>query len=233
MNPKDLIDNAVIALGKEGFLPAYKYGRLCYTTEEHPGGDWIYARYMNKNCTYLRTFLFNLISMILPEKERFIPSECLDCYKVVVRPESLGNLKKLKKLMEQMDFPSKCGIERRLEVDAIYGGYWYCEGLDEGLLRLDQVEYALLGSGMKPFLKRGCTEYEADFGPSNTWKIKPGQMKIEKEAENRIVFENFKTDQRENDKKEIMGEWSKFTRALGMGPVYKSTHNYVTYGEKV
>lgn len=227
MNAKEIVENAVLFLGGEGILPGHKFGKIWFNTTEKPGGSWIYTRYMDKNCIFLRTFLYGCISKRLPEDKRFIPSECMDCYKVVVRPESLDKLYELKDIMEELDFPGKCGIEKRESVDALYGGYFYCNGLEAGIERLGKVRAALKGTGMDPFLKRGCTEYEADFGPSDNWKMVRGQKAIEKVANELIYIDNFKWNQKDRDKKELMAEWEKFADELG--PVYKGTHNYVSY----
>ena len=231
MTPKQLIEKAVIALGKEGILPTVKFGKLAFDHDQKPGGDWIYAHYASHNCTFLNTFLYGLISQNLPPDQRFIPTECLDCYKVVVRPESLEDLYRLKDIQKEMDYPSKCGIEKRTAVDALYGGYWYCMGLEHGLEMLDIVNFGLSGTNMKPFLKRGCTEFEAEHGPSDQWQEKPGQKAIEDEAISRIHFDNFKYPQTESDKRRIMSEWARW--ATDLGPVYvPGGHKYVTYGEK-
>ena len=225
-----LIENAIIALGKEGILPVMKFNKLAFDHNQKPGGPWIYAHYTSHNCTFLKTFIYELISQKMTPEKKFIPTECLDCYKVVVRPESLDELYRLKDIQKQMDFPSKCGIEKRPEVDALYGGYWYCIGLEHGLEMLDTVNFGLSGTNMKAFLKRGCTEFEADHGPSDKWTAKDGQEEIEKEAIDRVYFDNFKYPQTESDKRRIMEEWDIWAEALG--PVYKPKHDYHTYGVK-
>lgn len=229
MTPKDLVDRAIILLGRDGITPELRRSTAIYRTTNKPGGPWVYIRYSNKNCTLLRTFIYGLISKRLPTSERFIPSECQNCYKVVVRPEIYDDLLKLKGVMEGMDYPSKCGIEKREAVDALYGGYWYCDGLKEGLERLNQVKFALLGTGMEIFLKRGCTEYEAEFGPSDAWEIKEGQVAIEEEVSRRLRVDNFKFPQEPHEIKSIMEGWEAY--ATELGPVYKGSHDYVTYVE--
>lgn len=226
----DFIEKAIIELAKSGIAPILSRGKACFETDQKPGGPWVYIRYSRHNCTMLRTFIHQLISKRLPPKERFIPSECQDCYKVVIRPESYDDLLKLYPIMKELDFASKLGIEKRESVDALYGAYFYCNGLKGGKDRLDTVNFALTGTNMTAFLKRGCTEYEAEFGPSDNWEIKPGQMEIEKEVFARVKIDNFKRPQTETDIKNIMADWKIFANELG--PVYKGTHNYITYGEK-
>ena len=227
MKPKELVDRAVVSLGKDGILPVYRFNKLSFESTQRPGGPWIYIRYSDKNCTLYRTFIFGYISNRLPEKKQFIPTECQKCYKVVVRPETYKELLQLKEIMEEMDFPSKCGTEKRAEVDALYGGYFYCNGLKEGRKRLEQVKFALLNTNMEAFLKRGCTEYEAKFGPSNKWKVTKFQRAVEQEVNDRIHMDNYKYPQRETDKRQIMSDWKEFSEKIGDG--YKGSHSYVTY----
>ena len=83
-----------------------------------------------------------------------------------------------------------------LGVNALYGAYWYCKGLEEGRKRYEHVkewaeeqyhefnedpkasypvtwngpdEWALPDSPMKVLLKKGCTEFERTVGPSDKW----------------------------------------------------------------
>lgn len=120
----------------------------------------------------------------LPPNLVFVPSECQDCYKVVVRPQTLKQLFALEDLMCTIGAPCKCGIETREAVPALYGGYFYNRGIAEGLNRLDQVrkmvaENSDLGTDIEVFLKRGCTEMERECGPSDKWQITKEQMVIE------------------------------------------------------
>lgn len=224
---KKLIDQAVIHLGKSGIVGQPRRSAIAYTTTQQPGGNWIYARYTDKNCVYLKTFLYELISKKLPKEEQFIPSECQSCYKVVARPYKYTDLLKIREIMKEMDESGKCGIEKRESVDALYGAYWYCNGIEEGKTRLEQVETALKGIDGAIFLKRSCTEYELDFGPSDEWEIKPNQMKIEEEVNEKITINNFKYPQPNKDIERIMKEWAIFAEKLG--PDYIGSHNYVIY----
>lgn len=216
-------------LAKQGVQPALRNGKIAYETNQKPGGPWLYLKYSEHNCTLLRTFVFELISKKLPRDEQFIPLECQTCYKVVARPESLSDLMILKGIMADMGFASKCGIEKRESVDALYGGYWYCGNLKEGIERLAQVRKALSETKIQSFLKRGCTEYEIYFGPSDQWEIKPGQKAIEAEIYKRLTIDNAKRAQTKDDITEIIKSWVIF--AAELGPEYIGSHNYVTYGD--
>jgi len=222
-----LIEQAIHDLSLEGIAPVMQKGKITYGTNFKPGGPWIYAKYSTHNCVMLMRFLYRLISERLPDDQRFIPSECQNCYKVVARPTRYKDMLLLKGIQKAMKLPGKCGIETRETVDALYGAYWYCIGKDHGKTVLEIVKKKLSGMEMPIFLKRGCTEYEAAFGPSDTWKIVDGQRDIEREFFNTIAVDNTKKPQTQKEKAAIMREWKKFAKELG--PDYKGSHDYVTY----
>lgn len=104
----------------------------------------------------------------------FIPSYCLNCWKVVVRPRTLKELFALYELQEDvaMGRACKCGIEIRDTVPAPYGGYFYNNSLEEGQECYRQVRWAVdhsLSPETSVILKRGCTEFELKHPQSNTW----------------------------------------------------------------
>lgn len=114
-------------------------------------------------------------AMIYSKLFGFIPQTCHHCFKIVVRPENLRDLFKLREIQKKLDRPSKCGIEEREHVHALYGGYWYCP-VSEGLKGARELYHtvraevdASLGKETSVILKRGCTEMEALHGPSDRW----------------------------------------------------------------
>jgi hypothetical protein len=120
---------------------------------------------------------FNLdIAMIF----ELVPRQCRNCWKIVVYPHTVRELLQLKKLMEKMAKANpycycKCGIEKRPWTERNYGGYFYTESLEEGLLRLGEVREKVakhISPDMKVILKRGCTELERAFGDSALWDDK-------------------------------------------------------------
>ncbi len=229
MTPKELVERMVILLGKAGAVPSTSNGKIVYNPTHNWGGNWVVIRYADKNCTLWLNLVFNFISKLLPAQKRFIPSECMECWKVVVRPENYDELLELKGLMEDMDFQSKLGIETRPEVDALYGAYFYNNSREEGLEKLDLVRFGLTGTRMKAFLKRGCSEYERDFGPSQDWHEIEGQKDIEAEVEKTIELDNYHHPQSIREVEKIMEDWETFANRFG--PVYKGTHDYKTYEE--
>ena len=102
----------------------------------------------------------------------FIPNECRDCWKVVVRPKTLEQLFKLLVYQQQCGYECKCGIEVRKYVRGNYGGYFYTHSYEECGDRYMEVraEMNKIDPEMSVIMKRSCTEYERDFGPSNEYQ---------------------------------------------------------------
>lgn len=102
-----------------------------------------------------------------------VPSYCRECYKVVVRPKTIVELFDLYEFQRRMDVPCKCGAEKRPEVFGLYGGYFYCRGVEQGQERYAQVRKLVnekLSVDTPVLLKRYCTEFEIGpkaLGPSN------------------------------------------------------------------
>jgi len=111
----------------------------------------------------------------------FIPSSCQECWKVVVKPQTIEQLFQLAKIEERLGITSKCGIEERWQVAASYGGYFYGTSKEEGLRIYDIVRTEVdINIGTIPvFLKRGCTEYEITFGDSLYWEVSAEQLPLE------------------------------------------------------
>lgn len=105
----------------------------------------------------------------------FIPSGCRCCWKVVVRPRTLAELMQLWEMQKAMvkEDPTcfcKCGIEKRSYVFGNYGGYFYNRSKEEGLKRKKMVREWVdkwISPDVSVTLKRGCTEIEMKFGPSD------------------------------------------------------------------
>lgn len=149
------------------------------------GNVWHWIKQPEKaNCSVWINLINNGIHTLIPKKEdRFVPSECQSCWKVVVRPKTLVGLFELEALMERWGFPSKCGIEVRDHTPAGYGGYFYTKSKQAGFERLEAVREALADNEIlrdaEAYLKRGCTEFEMGVGDSADWKVREGQREIE------------------------------------------------------
>ncbi|KKN32401.1 hypothetical protein LCGC14_0814190 [marine sediment metagenome] len=134
----------------------------------HP--PWAFIQHMGKDC-----FLYHKIYFTHWKR---IHSECQKCWKVVCEPRTLDELFQLYHVQRKLNYPSKCGAEvSRENSSKKYGGYFYCNRLDEGQKRYEEVKGLL--PDMPVILKRACTEYEQELGDSKDWEITPEQEEEE------------------------------------------------------
>jgi len=111
----------------------------------------------------------------------FIPAECHNCWKIVVRPRNLKAAFDLYDVMCELDYPSKVGWEDRKTVFGNFGAYFYNASLEEAKTKFAVITEAIrdipllqdpyTGKDIQPLIKRGCTEYEMKHGPSNEWEM--------------------------------------------------------------
>jgi len=71
------------------------------------------------DCYKWHKIMFNQISQ--KSKKPWVPSECHQCWKVVVRPQTLEQLFGVEQMMYALDRPSKCGLRPR---DLVFGHYF-------------------------------------------------------------------------------------------------------------
>jgi hypothetical protein len=132
---------------------------------------------------------------------QFVPEYCHGCYKVVVRPKTLVQLFALEKLQYELGRPGKCGIEVRDYTPALYGGYFYNRGLEEGQECYEAVreavnKYPLLGEDVDVYLKHACTEMERKYGASDKWEeVTDAQKEVEQLIQDHIVYDPTIQDQ--------------------------------------
>lgn len=116
---------------------------------------------------------------------KILPPPCKQCWKVVYAPQGLSELIEIQKLQSSMALPAKCGTETRDYTSGLggYRAFWYCpfnKGLEGGRAHFERIKSALVKKFGEElildrldkghfFLKRGCTEFERDFGPSDSW----------------------------------------------------------------
>jgi len=140
---------------------------------------WVHVkRNPEINCRVWHKIWFNLLGIL--------PSPCLNCWKVVVVPESLPQLFALLEVQKLLQRYSKCGVEIRDYVNRNYGGYFYNNSLEEGRERWAEVRQMVdesISPDITVILKRGCTEYERKFGRSDNWEniVTPEQKRFEKD----------------------------------------------------
>ena len=116
---------------------------------------------------------------------KILSPPCKQCWKIVYHPYNIRELIEVQKFQTQLDLPSKCGIEQRDFTSGLgaYRAFWYCpftEGLRGGRRHFEKIKLELeehfgesfIREKIKSdhlYLKRGCTELERDFGPSDKW----------------------------------------------------------------
>jgi hypothetical protein len=174
---------------------------------------WVYVKNVEGlRCDILKGVFFDVLG--------HIPLQCRNCYKVVVRPRTVVELFDLYELQKIMEVPCMCGREMRPEVNGLWGGYFYCRGLEEGLQRKDEVR-ALIDKWISPeipvFLKRYCTEYEINGPPSN--ETPHDITEEEQEMEDRVYFlfpsRTSYTNNPEWVYLKVMREWIEYAHAHG------------------
>lgn len=184
LGQNDLIHLLKPLIEKNVLFISSKTGKITYALKPAEQHDipWCFPPGANHlHCWYYHRILFDHVSKRLPAQIRFVPSFCQECYKVVVRPETLVGLCELFRLQCRLEYPSKCGVEHRPYVAADYGGYFYCRGLEQGRERYEDVRAAVdevpeLGPDTEVTLKRGCTEMEAECGSSENWRVTENQL---------------------------------------------------------
>jgi len=125
-------------------------------------------------------------------QQKGIHSFCMECYKVVVIPESLAQVHKIAEWQDGLSVACKVGAERRPYTQRVWGAYFYCRGVEEGKERYKMVREWVdenLGKDIKVFLKRACTEFEQNLGESDKFKMLPDQELIEAEGETIFDYE--------------------------------------------
>ena len=141
----------------------------------HPSPTiWRYGPELEFSCTLWKEIMFERVL-----EKKAVPSHCHGCYKVIAKPRTLAELVAIEAFQQTtIGFGrSKCGLEMRTYTPRLYGAYWYCDGLDDGYIMLSRVRSIF--HNIPAILKRGCTEYEMEVGPSDKWKITPEQLKLE------------------------------------------------------
>jgi hypothetical protein len=100
----------------------------------------------------------------------FIPTHCIKCWKVVVKPRTIDELFALRDLQYEKGWAAKCGIELRMYTPGgLYGGYFYNRSKEEGEDKYRLVREAVdkeISPDVPVILKRYCTEFERDHGDS-------------------------------------------------------------------
>lgn len=201
--------------------PSYHYrpedGKIDCKKQMAPDPPWAYIKPgQNQNCHFWHHVLFTCL-----HKQRKVPIPCQQCWKVVLMPRDIEELFASFILIKKLGRPGKCGIEGdRVNTDRFYGAYFYNNSLDEGLEchalvqkeleKRETFEATVLGAPVKVrfdnnelntlpkvILKRGCTEFEQNVGPSDQWSWDEAQAEIEQIATDMFVQDVVKMNQNE------------------------------------
>ena len=177
---------------------------------------WIYAGNKNgRNCYLWRD--------IYLYKYHLVSRNCLNCWKVVVRVNHLSDIIKINRLQNEMHeekperYNGKCGIETRpwCTYKGRYAAFWYVpmnniDPLFVGRKIAEEIDEKLkvLGITEKVILKRGCTELEERFGPSDKWTYLEVQHAFEDELDELFAIEpDSQIKQAEKIKTYVLSKW--------------------------
>ena len=230
-------------LTQHGWRWRYGDGKITNQNSYATVVPWHYIR-STRDCWFVSHVLFQVVQPKIGE--RWVPSTCVECWKTVIYPKTLKQLFALEDVM--MNDPRvimhdcKCGIEVRPITPRLYGGYAYAGSLEEGRKMYADFRAAVddhpdLGPDVKVILKRGCTEMEAECGPSDQWKIRPEHKAAEDLARRFIAFTEQENEQLKHHVRHVHATWIEWACAHG-DETYKlytggkSIHgDYVTYHE--
>ncbi|MFA9408743.1 MAG: hypothetical protein ACERKJ_07890, partial [Candidatus Dadabacteria bacterium] len=151
---------------------------------------------------------------------KIIPPACLECWKVVATPNTFAQLMQMEKLQRDLTYPCKCGIELRDYTPKHYGSYFYNDSLDEGRDKYEKVrklcdEEIEGGKDINVLLKRGCTEFEIEKGPSPFWHMTKEEERVYDIIVAYVCNERNLGRQPELAKKHIKVVWALWAHANG------------------
>lgn len=117
----------------------------------------------DRACDLWRVYFFNY---------NIIPQGCRNCFKVVMVVPTLKELFKVLDYQQSHSDNCKCGLEKRVYTGklGLYGAYWYApmkEGLEGARKLWKRIDADFPSYGA--ILKKGCTEFENAFPPSDSW----------------------------------------------------------------
>jgi hypothetical protein len=207
-----------------GSLQRTKEGKIKINNTLPYVGNWMRLsdKTMGKHCFYLWSICY--------QKFGFVHSQCRNCYKVVANIATLEQMMEVVEVQKKMNVPSKVGIDDRAYTSGQYGAYWYNEGLEEGLEKLEWVRKELEPLGItNVFLKRACTEFENRFGDSAYWDQSPMQEAFEKEMDDLFEWGDFSYENTEWVDNAIFCKWVEFAHSRGDATYLKYTGGIPLY----
>lgn len=197
-------------------------GRMAWDT------PWHHVRHAHGlDCHLWHQVLFDIVFTRMGQ-QKWVPSKCHECWKVVVRPPTIKGLFALLELQQAIGRPSKCGIETRDTVHGLYGGYFYNRSLDEGLDCYGVVREAIdkeprLGKDVSVILKRACTEFELRAGIATEWQVTDQQAHVEAVVNSVFVHDLVTRSQPEWAIARVHTRWIQWAYAMGDSTVFEFT----------
>lgn len=170
-----------------------------------------------------------------------IPKKCVNCWKVVFRPQHIADMfnmmRLMKRLVKKHRFACKLGCEQREWTSGIYGKmglwgcYWYNDSKEQGIFCWEKVKDAIAedetlkhlledvddeGYPLRLVLKRGCTEFEVgSFGDSINWNYSEEAAEWERIVWDRFEAQDFSREQSEDVQRHVMVTWFKHAHHAG------------------
>ena len=229
--PELIAERIVLELKNKGVTAEEKNGKYHLKLKKKGSTPWrMISHDERKNCALWRHVLYMQMYSSMRGMV-FIPQDCQDCYKVVIRPKTWAELKDLEKILLKLNLPSKCGIELRLTVKGYYGGYIYCVGLEEGRERYKIARDAIPDT-IPITLKRGCTEFEIEHGPSDKWEVTDFQREVEATLYETVTLDRYNNIPTDEELEAVHNRWREF--AYKCDPTYTGPAHHaacVTYHE--
>jgi hypothetical protein len=180
---------------------------------------WLYVRPKPElDCHMWHRVLFDIMDVF--------PPKCGECWKVVVRPRNFRELMMLLEIEENhTERYCKCGHEERPYVFGQWGGYFYCDGKEEGLEVYKEVRALvdkLISPDVSVTLKRYCSEYELKYGPTDQFSSERDSDDAKEKAETweRVVGNFFDVPKIAKEqlgvvKADTITRWMKIAYSLG------------------
>jgi hypothetical protein len=229
---RDFVENFL--RNNPGYFIRPEDGRIDTEQRVYADPPWIYCKaHPGHECHFDHKILFNILF-----KTNKIPSNCLNCWKVVVAPRNLRELMAMVLLQRQLYIPSKAGSEfERPNSPRMYGAYFYSNGYEEGhkCFNMIQEQFAKQKTytgkicevdieatleddiGERTILKRACTEFEQNVGSSDTWDdlVTPEQIEYEEMTRDCFVTDRTRHTQSEHQVAHIINYWIHKAYQLG------------------
>ncbi|MEO7690485.1 MAG: hypothetical protein ABIS51_14475 [Sphingomonas sp.] len=145
------------------------------------GSRWIFV----PNRPYLPCGFLTKALFEAAYAESAVPHGCSACYKIKVKATTLRELVAAWQVAKSIDCLSKWGVDlENPHSQDVYAGYFYPGDLDAARVLYKLVREAIdanpkLGPGVRMTIKRGCSQFEAAVGPSDSYTFAPEMAEIE------------------------------------------------------